>query len=169
MIFRGSDTKCKFICERGHKFDSRLANITAYDQWCPDCKYKTELKLNIWLTQYFRVDTQTKFDWCVGVETKRKLPFDFFIPDMMLLIELDGEQHFRQVSNWKDPKSNCENDIYKMDRANENGYTVIRIVQEDVLYDRYDWGSKLIDHIYRYESPTRVFICQNNEYENHKK
>ena len=47
-----------------------------------------------------------------------------------IIIELDGAQHFIQVSNWKSPKETIENDIEKMRLAVYNGYYVIRIEQE---------------------------------------
>ena len=35
-------------------------------------------------------------------------------------------------------------DIYKMKKANENGFSVIRLIQLDVLIDSYDWFDELI-------------------------
>ena len=39
-----------------------------------------------------------KFNWCKNPETNKYLPFDFYIPDLNLIIEIDGDQHFEQVS-----------------------------------------------------------------------
>jgi hypothetical protein len=33
--------------------------------------------------------------------------------------------------------------MYKQKCANENGYSIIRIFQEDVLYDNIDWVARL--------------------------
>jgi hypothetical protein len=54
---------------------------------------------------------------------------------MIIIIELDGLQHFKQVSNWKSPDDNLINDKYKMKCVNENNYSIIRILQDDV----YNW------------------------------
>jgi hypothetical protein len=83
---------------------------------------------------------------------------------------LDGGQHFKQVSNWKSPEATLQNDKFKEKCANENGYSVIRIVQTDVWYDNYDWKTELIDMITEVaKCPTveNKFLCKNNEYEKH--
>jgi hypothetical protein len=36
-----------------------------------------------------------------------------------------------------------ENDKYKMKYANENGFSVIRILQEDVIKNKYNWLEKI--------------------------
>lgn len=64
-----------------------------------------------------------------------------------IIIEIDGEQHFRQVWNWKSPDENQKNDIYKMKCANSNGFSVIRILQMDIYYEKYDWIKEIIDTI----------------------
>jgi hypothetical protein len=51
--------------------------------------------------------------------------------------------------------------------ANKNGFSVIRILQEDVLYDRYDWLSELMNNIEKITNENRVqniYMCKNNEY-----
>jgi len=53
--------------------------------------------------------------------------------------------------------------------ANENGYTVIRILQEDIFYDKYDWLSDLVFAIEKIKGENitqNIFICKNNEYNN---
>jgi very-short-patch-repair endonuclease len=86
-------------------------------------------------------------DWCKNPLTSRHLPFDFVLRDKKIIIELDGPQHFFQVSNWISPDEQFERDRYKERCANENGYFVIRLLQEDVWSDRYDWMMELRDII----------------------
>lgn len=64
-----------------------------------------------------------------------------------LFIELDDPQHFRQVHNWQTPKLTRINDIYKMKCARQNGYNMIRLLQKDVLFNRYDWLQELLANI----------------------
>ena len=71
------------------------------------------------------------------------------IPEMQIIIELDGLQHFKQVSNWDSPENQFCNDMKKTMMACDNGYRVIRIIQEDVQNDSYDWYSVLYDTITR--------------------
>ncbi len=93
---------------------------------------------------YNNLTQQKKFSWCVK---KRKLSFDFCIDDNKIIIELDGLQHFKQVSNWLSPEEQYENDKYKEKCANENGYSIIRLLQDDVFNDKYDWKTELINNI----------------------
>jgi very-short-patch-repair endonuclease len=85
-----------------------------------------------------KVIHQAKFNWCKHTTF---LPFDFYIPSNNLIIELDGRQHHIQVSNWDNPFKTQIKDAYKERMARQNGYTVLRLLQEDVLYDKTDWKS----------------------------
>ena len=54
-----------------------------------------------------------------------------------------------------------------MKKANENGYSIIRILQNDVFSDKNNWENKLIDAIKTYENPMCIYLCANNEYDQH--
>ena len=59
-------------------------------------------------------------------------------------IKMDETQKTKNVKGFR-------RDKYKMKQANDNGYSVIRILQEDVFYDTYQWLDELktnIDYIY---------------------
>ena len=167
QVFKSSYNKYWFNCDNcPHEFKSVLYSING-GNWCPICKNKTETKLHEALSQNYQVIYQPKYDWCINIETNRRLPFDFEISDYNIIIELDGDQHFKQVSNWISPEETRQRDIFKMDRANENGYTVIRIYQMDVFKDKNNWWVKLTDAIKNYEIPTRLFISSGDHYDNH--
>lgn len=166
QVFKGSDKKCWFNCDCGHEFNSVLGNITSQNYWCPLCKNKTEKKL----LHHFKITHETiqhqyKPNWCKNPETNRHLPYDFVIKKLKLIIELDGEQHFSQVSNWGSPKKTQKRDLYKMKCANENGYTVIRLLQEDVFNDKGNWDEELDNALTAtYNEPTRIFIGNEEKY-----
>jgi very-short-patch-repair endonuclease len=130
------------------------------------CKNKTEKKLyDILIIIYPTLVRQFKEEWC---KNKTYLPFDFCIPELKIIIELDGPQHFQQVSNWSSPEEQFENDKYKEKCANDNEYSVIRILQEDVLNDRYDWLKDLcntIEEIKNGDEVVNAYLCKNGEYE----
>ena len=86
---------------------------------------------------------------------------------MKLIIELDGIQHFQQVSNWGNHDDFHLRDIHKMKKAIENGYTMIRILQMDVWYNKYDWKTELIEEIYIREIPEYVFMEKGDLYKKH--
>lgn len=132
-----SHTKCTFVCKEHGDFAMKLYSITE-GRWCSLCVRKTEAKLFEWLKENYpgKVKREAKFDWCRNRKTGRHLPFDFCFEEEKILIELDGAQHFRQVYNWAPPEATQIRDRYKERKANENGYTVIRLLQEDVLYEK---------------------------------
>jgi very-short-patch-repair endonuclease len=170
QVLKGSGNKYWFNCECGHLFESALCKITGLNRWCPICVNKTEKKLYEQLLQtYPNFVSQFHADWCKNPITTRFLPFDFVLEEQKVIIELDGPQHFVQISNWKTPEEQFNNDQYKEKCANENGYSVIRIIQEDVWNDTYDWLNELNQNIIKITSETtiqNIYICKNNEYNN---
>jgi len=80
-----------------------------------------------------------KSDECTNSETGRRLPFDFYIPEFNVIVEIDGPQHFVQVSNWQSPEETQKMDRFKENFALSQNINVIRLLQTDVLYDRNDW------------------------------
>lgn len=112
---------------------------------------------------------QFKVEWC---KKKIYLPFDFLICNHNIIIELDGAQHFSQVSNWTSPIEQQKNDRYKMTCANSNNFSVIRILQDDVWNDKFNWIVELnisINKIINEKKIQNIFICKNNEYDIYKK
>lgn len=161
--FKKCNTKFIFNCEYNHEFEATLNNISS-GKWCPFCINKTEKILKDFLDDNFNVIYQFKTDWC---KKKKHLPFDFCLDDLNIIIELDGIQHFKQVYKWKTPDEQIENDIYKQTCANENGYSVIRILQEDVLYNKYDWKTELlqtIEYLTNKDKIENIYLCKNDEY-----
>ena len=50
--------------------------------------------------------------------------------------------------------------------AHDNGYTVIRLLQLDVLNDNYNYYPELYNHIVmQHNNPDIIYICKNNEYD----
>ena len=170
-ITKFSNKSCYFNCDKcKNSFKSIINNITRLNSWCPKCYNKTELKLYNFIKNIFlQIIHQYKKDWCKNNDTHNYLPFDFCIDDDKIIIELDGKQHFEQVMNWKTPEDQLKNDIYKQKCANENGYSIIRLLQEDVFNDKYDWKTELINNIEKIKKDNiiqNIYMCKNNEYEN---
>ncbi len=150
-VFSSSHKKFWFECENKHIFPSSLGNVS-YGYWCPLCKNKTEAKLFSFLQQHFKDPVhQLKISWCKNPETGKFLPFDFCVSKT--IIELDGAQHYKQVMNWQSPELTQKNDRYKEEQAIKNGYSVLRILQEDVWNDKINWKKLLLEHIRDYDTP----------------
>ena len=166
-VFKNSNSKYIFYCNVCNgEFENTLGHISGRNDWCPTCKNKTEQKINILLRVNYNIQHQFKSEWC---KSKRYLPFDFCIIDYKVIIELDGRQHFEQVSNWSSPEEQLMNDLYKQTCANENGYSIIRLLQEDVFYDTYDWLFELQQNIEKIKKDgiiQNIYMCKNNEYIN---
>ena len=146
QVFKSSNIKYIFYCENNHQFVTIPNHITQKSSWCPFCLHKTEMKLLKWLeNNYTNIEAQVRFEWS-KINKSQKI-YDFCLPKHNLLIELDGKQHFEQVSNWKSPELTQINDFLKNDLALDNGYNMIRICQQIVFDDKEDWENKLKDTI----------------------
>jgi len=164
----GIHTKVKWICKNNnqHIWETRISSRTSKGTTgCPYCNNKTEGKLFEYLTVNYDYDIETQklIDGCESKNNK-PLKFDFCIEELKLIIELDGPQHFIQISNWYDPILTQKNDKYKMKCANDNGYSVIRLLQEDVWNDTNNWKNNLKKSIKKYDIPTNLFFgdCYDN-------
>ena len=157
------DIKCN---KCNNIFQQLYTNHIIQKQGCPNCGCRiTEKIFHKYLQSIFpSVIRQFKQKWCRG---KHCLRFDECISELKILFELDGNQHFKQIMNWKSPEENQITDRFKMKCANENGYSVIRIIQVDVLYDKYDWKKELLDNIEKIKKDNivqNIYMCKNNEY-----
>jgi len=165
QVFKNSHSIFVFICEKNHNFNKNVSLVTR-GRWCPFCINKTEQKLFDQLIKlYPTLQQQFKVKWC---KNKTYLPFDFVIPEYNIIIELDGPQHFMQISNWASPEETNINDKYKMECANKNNYSVIRLTQEDVFYDKYNWKEDLLNNIEKIKNDKiiqNIYMCKNNEYD----
>jgi very-short-patch-repair endonuclease len=165
LLFKSTNKKFKFDCDVCNKiFPCQLSDITR-GVWCPFCVNKTELILYNKLVEYYpTLKRQYKVDWCKNIN---HLPFDFVIEERKIIIELDGKQHFEQIGKWLSPEETRKTDIFKMKCANENGFSIIRILQKDVYKNKYDWLTELCENIEKNTNENRVqniYMCKNNEY-----
>ena len=149
--------KCD-ICE--HSFCSAISNITL-NRWCSYCKNKTESKFKYWFHKQYptlKLKHQPRYNWCKNFETNRHRPFDFVVEETKIIFEIDGEQHFTQVSNWISPDKQLEIDKFKMKVAIKEGYSIIRILQDDIWFDKNQWKEKFIKAFISYDDPTIICI-----------
>lgn len=101
-VYTGDANTVTITCPKHGDFPQRAGNHLN-GRGCPVCneskgeksikKYLQEKKLNN--------IPQMKFDGCfrMGEKTKRcfKLSFDFYLPDLKVLIEIDGSYHFQPI------------------------------------------------------------------------
>ena len=168
FVYETFDKEIPILCKiHGEFLQKPLVHLRACG--CPYCVNKTEAQLLEYLKKKnIVVQKQFKLDSCRNVDTGRYLPFDFYLPDYKTIIELDGRQHFKQVSNWQSPEEQIKRDIYKMKKAEEAGYKIIRIFQEDVYNNDDTWlDTHLLAEIQK-EDRVHVFISSiENLYDEH--
>jgi hypothetical protein len=84
-------------------------------QGCPFCKIsKGEDEIEKYLIKnnitYIR---EKKFDNCINPQTNKKLPFDFFLPKYNILIEYQGEQHYKKIGHYFERAGGLEGRQYR--------------------------------------------------------
>jgi very-short-patch-repair endonuclease len=130
-----SSDKVPFQCLQNteHPIWVSVINNVIRSSGCPHCKYKTvQIIIRFLQKNNLPFRQEITFSDC---KKFRLLKFDFCIENELfkLIIELDGPQHFEQISNWDSPNETLITDTYKMQKAILHGYKYIRICQEDVI------------------------------------
>ena len=136
-------------------------------QGCPHCRYKTEFMVYKFLKDTFVNETIKKpfsQEWC---KLQRCLPYDICMMNKNIIIEVDGKQHFQQVINWTCPSITQQRDKFKEACAKQNGYHIIRVYQEDVFQNEYDWRKALYEAVAYLETIVAnykiIYICDRNK------
>jgi hypothetical protein len=161
----GSDKKIWWQCSKNsaHEWVASISHRCGRGTGCPKCVNKTEAKLQDYLESLFPdLQTQYRADWCKSPTSYKHLPFDFYIPSLKLIVELDGAQHFRQVSNWQCHRKTAKRDVYKMQQAAAQGISILRLVQEEVLDASPEWMDEHVKpHLIYHEPPTQTLLSVN--------
>lgn len=175
-IFLHGDTRINLICDECNNKWSTAVKKIAIGRWCLLCKNKTERKFKIWFNKSFpdlELNSQARFDWCKSITTNKHLPFDFSIPKLNLLIEIDGPQHFEQISNWQSYEERQQCDKYKLQCGLTNNWKILRIEQIIIYNNTHDWKTKTFDYInnlinYPNDNNNNIYVITNdiNKYNN---
>jgi len=99
--YKNNKSKFKLKCKNNHVWETNYSNFINHpdDRGCPYCmESKGENIINKYLKSYnINYIRQHKFEDC---KYKRKLPFDFYLPDYNCCIEFDGIQHYEPVKRF---------------------------------------------------------------------
>jgi very-short-patch-repair endonuclease len=147
MCFKNKHTKYLFDCPDCNTEYCATLNSVSGGHWCDCTVNKTETKLYDYLKITYNnsvIEKQKKVDWC---RNKQFLPFDFCLEQYKVIVEIDGNQHFKQISSWRSPEETQKVDKFKMIQARDNGYSIIRILQTDVWSDKNNWKENLHEAI----------------------
>lgn len=130
-----SDKKFLMICPECNYIRKRTPHLL-YEKGfcCPRCSdgisYPNKMMFNVLQQLNIKFENEKRFDWCM-YNHKNKIKkgiYDFYIPSMDLIIEMDGRFHKKDndMSGQTAEESKII-DNYKDRLANEHGFKVIRI------------------------------------------
>ncbi len=123
-----ADAKVKIVC-KSHGLFMQTPHIHLSGHGCPKCNTsKGEKLVEDWLIEHeISHVREYRFQGCKNTNT---LPYDFYLPNENILIEYDGEQHFRAIDYWGGEerfKKQQESDEIKTKYAIDNNIPLLRI------------------------------------------
>jgi len=124
-----------------HKFLHHACNTVFIKSWekfktgqhCTHCQRKgMESMASRYvrdILDYFKIEyiVEQRFDDCRNPKTDKVLPFDYYLPTINLLVEVDGEQHDRASFTPGRFKHCVERDSIKNNYAKQKGIELIRL------------------------------------------
>ncbi|HBG3789744.1 TPA: hypothetical protein KQC30_002280 [Clostridioides difficile] len=128
-VMQTSGKKYKFICPKcGNEFSRRLADVGEKGCICPKCsKSKGEKRVEQYLiNNNIKYKDEVKFKSLVS-NLGNPLRYDFYLIDYNILIEYDGEFHFKEYFEGQKFNKNLLHDKMKNDYAKEKNIKLIRI------------------------------------------
>lgn len=134
---------------------------------CTSCINKTEGIVHDWLTRKYPWNVQRQFP---GPRWKGQTRFDFavFSGKKTVIVEVDGPQHFWEKSCRGDKFwEACRRDLFKENWALRNNMSVVRVLQEDAWFGRYDWRgwlARCIESAFASATPRIYFQADVPEY-----
>ncbi len=142
-VSKSSDKKASWKCEKcEHSWIASISSVISRGTGCPKCVNKTQALVHSFVLDLLP-GVDVHHEWSpVWLDRKR---FDIAIPSLQLIIEVDGDQHYVQVSNWTPPHITQASDRWKEKRAAENGFTVFRIRVRDIKAKGSMWKHQLTE------------------------
>jgi hypothetical protein len=137
------------------------ASVIASGSGCPHCRNKTEARVQEYLQQLcaargleaVRDAAAVRFPWCINAATGRALPYDIVLRDaqsgvLRAIVEVDGAHHFISGNIYGGSHNNSRDaqrrmDTYKAYQSHARGVPLLRIEQEGVWEEKWDWRAAL--------------------------
>jgi len=175
-----NNEKYWFKCaECKHDFNTSINNVTSRNpRWCPMCKNKTEKKFYEYLLMLetilsFNIKSIKKNyrpSWANLKQTHGTFyEYDFYIVltnGVKIIFEIDGPQHYTKISNWGSVLKNQIRDEIKTRLAIKQEINLVRLNQEDILYDKNNWVKIVNDFIqkkYVCNDEIEIYDCADGE------
>ena len=137
VYYKNTRSKIDIICSVHGVFNQKAADHLL-GCGCPSClKSNGEINIkNILERNNIKFDVQKTFDGCIN---KRKLKFDFYLPNYNICIEFDGEQHFKIIEKWGgQERLNIQQkmDQIKNEYCKNNNIHLVRIKYDENILEK---------------------------------
>ena len=132
----GAHEKLKCKCLKcGNEWEAKWSNLSANNSGCPKCNSSKGENIVTLFLENNNVEyiMQKTFQDLLGVSEKRHLFYDFYLPTHNILIEYDGEFHFKPI-------------IYKSDGDNKltkSNNRYLKQLEHDRRKDSYALNNKI--------------------------
>ena len=129
-------TNVEILCDNGHIFHMQPSSVKHRGQWCSQCSRSGGEKFIEQVIRDMKYEPELEFK--LLKTSKYSFDFKFEHRGTNVLIEVDGNQHFKYIPHIHKTYQRCVRarylDLFKTHKAIELGYKVIRI--------DYSWMSK---------------------------
>lgn len=154
-----NNKKHRYKCSLSER--QRRREVISSNNGCPRCVfYGEEMVLYTLKKNGHTVQREVQFTWCPYYY------YDFYIPDLNIIIEVDGVQHFKRT-RYGSHLSIAKRDAYKMKCAIQHGVSVLRIYQPDVIKMSFDWSSHLMSFLRKHEDSCIAFVASDEDVYNY--
>ncbi len=163
-VIKSTNKKVWWHCEDGHEWEATVGSRTFYKGGCPQCKESRGEKLVRYILNNYDIAflTQYEFDDLRG-RKGHLLKYDFSIKNeekcVKLIIEYDGEFHFRKIHKGNGHEDTVEHDKRKNQYCIDNNIPLIRIP-----YWEFDNIERILENVLKHYN----LIDSDNTYEKDK-
>jgi very-short-patch-repair endonuclease len=127
------------ICPVHGEFAKTPNKHTNSKQGCPHCTKESSLSKGEREILNYLLENEINFNQEYKIENQylKNKPFDFYLPDYNVLIEFDGEQHYKTKFSMskEDLEERIKIDKQKELLANKLGYNILRIKYNENIKD----------------------------------
>lgn len=128
--------QCKCICGNTHIASvGHLKTGTVKSCGCLKSSYAQKIQ-NVLEKNNIVFEKEKRFSEC---RDKLSLPFDFYIPEINMLVEMQGQQHFIPVKFWGSDDGlelRKNHDQIKEEYCKKHGYRLLKIMYDDDIEQR---------------------------------
>jgi len=146
-VSKGSQRKLRFTCPKCSNSEMKfIDNVVNQGFSCSRCSdgfsYPEKFVIGIFMQLNMEFETQKIFSWSKNVKLKDEdivgyKRYDFYIPDLNMIIETHGLQHYEEGFKGGSLIEVKKNDKLKKELAKENG--IANYIVLDCRYSNIDW------------------------------